>query len=125
MTAPQDKPHASRASAKPHFTLEDIKEAVDADEERLFKDWSTGRPEGWKCDQQTKDAVCLYKWLSERLSEMVVLGIISDDDRKIKEQKFNRWARSRTDLHQLTSEIINEAINGEIERDRIPHHRWG
>lgn len=110
---------------KPHFTPEDIKEAVAADEQRLFQDWSAGRPEGWSCDQQTKDTICLGKWLSERLQEMVDLGVITDDDRKIQQHKFNRWCRSRTDLYELIAEIINETIDGKVDRDRIPHHRWG
>ena len=109
----------------PHFTEQDIIEAVAEDEVRLFQSWSQGRPEGWKCDTATHDLVCLAVWLSERLSEMVVLKLITDDDRKIQQQFFHRWSRSRVDLFQLTAEIINDTIDDRIVRDRIPHKRWG
>ena len=119
------KPHTSQGSAMPHFTPEDIREAVIADEPRLFKAWSEGRPENWKCDTPTHDMVCLAGWLSERLAEMVALGLITNDDRILQQQLFHRWSRSLQDLFELTAEIINDTIDGRIVRDRTPHRRWG
>lgn len=108
-----------------HYTPEEIRQAVIADEKHLFEAWSTGRPEGWKCDTATHDMVCCAVWLSEHLHVLVLEGIISHDDRKIQEQTFHRWSRSLVDLFELTAEVINNTIDGKIDRDRKPHHRWG
>ena len=70
--------------------------------------------------------------MSEELSRLIVQGFagadnvpIDDADRKIQQQMFNRWCRSRTDLFELAAEIMNDVIDGKIARERIPHHRWG
>lgn len=114
------------------YSAEQIKSLIAADEERLFASWSVGRPIGWACDTQTKDAVCIGNWLSEEISRLISEGFIgpdgiqlSDDDRRIQQNTFNRWCRSRTDLFELAAEIMNDVLDGKILRDRIPHKRWG
>jgi hypothetical protein len=100
---------------------EEIQAIVTADEERLFAPWLVGRPEGYRADTATKTMVCLGYWLREELTK---LGL-SDDDRRIQESAFHRWSRSREDLFVLAAEIINDAIEGKIDRNRRPLRRWG
>ena len=114
------------------YTADSIKSAVSADEEKLFESWSVGRPIGWKCDSQVKDSVCIGNWIMQELSRLVAEGfigpdgiVLSDDDRRAQQQMFNRWMRSRVDLFELASEVMNEVVDGTIVRDRISHKRWG
>lgn len=103
------------------YTSHDINEDVARNEERLFAPWMVGRPDGYKADSRTKATVCLSYWLREELTK---LGL-SEDDRKIQENAFHRWSRSRDDVFELAAEIMNDAASGNILRDRVPHHRWG
>lgn len=114
------------------YTAQSIQDYVTEHEEELFAFWLVGRPEGWKCDEQTKNTICLNHWLAKELSRLVALEFVgadgitlTDDDRKIQLNTFNRWSRSRTDLFELVAEIMNDVLDGKILRDRIPHHRWG
>ena len=111
----------TRVQGEALYTEDAVRTVVVAAEERLFAPWREGRPETWRPSTQTKDMVCVGFWLREELTR---LGF-SDDDRKIQEAKFHRWSRSRLDVFLLAAELLNEALEGEIERDRKPHRRWG
>ena len=103
------------------YSSQGIRDAVDRDRERLFADWRVGRPEGWTTDGRTSDLVCLAKWL--RL-EMEAMGL-DDAGRRVQEAQFNRRSRSEDDLFQVAADVINDAAEGRIDRDRRPHRRWG
>lgn len=103
------------------YTRETVEAGVNADEKRLFASWSVGRPEGWTCDARTKNTVCIALMLREELTSMG----LSDVDRKTQEAFFHRWSRSKEDLFALAAEILNDAVKGNIEQGRRPHHRWG
>jgi hypothetical protein len=95
------------------YTAEGVLSAITAEEERLFAPWAVGRPEGWKPSKETKDTVCIGLWLREELSKLV-----GDDDRKTQEAVFYRWSRNRIDLHQLAAEILNDALDGNVEQNQ-------
>lgn len=105
------------------YTAEQIRAAVEADRERLFASWAVGRPEGWTCDQRTKDIVCLQYWLREELTRL--LGEGDPEGRRAVEGVFYRATRGATDVFELAAEVMNDAAAGNIERNRIPHKRWG
>lgn len=79
------------------------------------------KPANWACDQQTRDFVCLSIWLREELTR---IGI-DELGRKTQEAQFNRYSRSTDDLFGLAAGIMNDAVAGEIDRDRKTHRRWG
>ena len=109
------------AEAHVVFTAQAIREDVSRHEDRLFAPWRVGRPDNYAPDSRTKATVCLGFWMREELQK---LGL-SEEDRRIQENAFYRWSRSREDLFELAAEIMNDAASGNILRDRVPHHRWG
>jgi hypothetical protein len=104
-----------------HYTAEHIRQAVDADRERLFAPYAVGRPERWTPDQRTRDLICIGHWLREELQR---LGV-TEDDRRTQERYYNRWSRSMEDLFALAAETLNMVLDGQVEQGRIPHRRWG
>jgi len=103
------------------YSAAQIRRDVHADQERLFASWAVGRPVGWVCDQRTKDLVCLSLWLRE---EMTRLGL-DELGRKTQEGVFHRYSRSDLDLFELAAGVMNDAVAGNIDRDRRTHRRWG
>lgn len=103
------------------YTAENIKEIIELNRERLFAPYAVGRPDNWVCDSRTKDLVCLGNWLAE---ELTAIGL-SDVDRRTQQWLYNRESRSDLDLFETTARIMNDSLDGKIEQNRIPHHRWG
>lgn len=103
------------------YTAESVKEAVEAKREELFAPYAIGRPDNWTCDLRTKDLVCIGNWLP---TELTAIGI-NDTDRRTQQWKYNRESRSDLDLWQCAADIMNESLDGKIEQNRVPHHRWG
>jgi hypothetical protein len=103
------------------YIPESIKAAIEADREALFAPYAIGRPDNWSCDMRTKDLICIGNWLA---NELTLLGI-SDVDRRTQQWKFNRESRSDLDLFTCAADIMNEAVEGKIEQNRIYHRRWG
>lgn len=103
------------------YTAESIRKEIDANREKLFASYAVGRGPNWVVDQQTKDIICLSVWIRE---ELMHLGI-DELGRKIQEGEFNRYSRSDPDLFVLAAEVMNNAVNGNIDRNRKTHRRWG
>lgn len=99
----------------------DIRGILEREGARLFAPWAVGRPEGWTTDRRTHDMICLGFWLREELTRQG----LSDADRKTQESYFHRWSRSHEDLFALVANILKDAEDGNIEQNRVPHHRWG
>jgi hypothetical protein len=103
------------------YTSDSVRQAVEEKREELFAPYAIGRPVNWVCDSRTKDTVCIANWLA---LELTSIGV-SDEDRRTQQWKFNRESRSDNDLFQCAADIMNEALDGKVEKNRIPHHRWG
>ena len=103
------------------YSPEMVREALEPHRERLFASYSANRPPGWSTDLRTKDMVCLGHWLTEELQRLEV----SEVDRRTQQAFFNRWCRSDEDLFDLAARTLNAVLDGEVEQDRKPHHRWG
>ena len=103
------------------YTPIDIKQWVFESHERLFSSYSVGRPANWNCDARTRELVSLSVWLNE---EMQLLSL-DDAGRKAQLYQFNRRSRSEENLYDLAASIMNEVVEGTIDRDRKPHRRWG
>jgi len=103
------------------YTAENVKAAVESNEEELFALYAQGRPEHWKCDTRTKELVCIGNWIT---AELIALGV-SDVDRRTQQAKYHREMRSSYDLFQTASEVMNEVLDGKIEQNRIAHRKWG
>lgn len=106
---------------KARYTAESVRASVDAKREELFAPYAVGRPPNWKADVQTHNMVCIGNWLT---AELTAIGA-SDDDRRTQQWKFNRESRSTYDLWQCAADIMNEALDGKVEKNRKPHRRWG
>jgi hypothetical protein len=94
---------------------------IEIERPRLFASYAEGRSPRWTCDQRTKDTVCLSVWLREELERLD----IDELGRKVQEGEFYRYARSDEDLFELAATILNNAVTGNIDRDRRTHRRWG
>ncbi len=103
------------------YSDDTVRTAVADQEERLFASWSSGRPQGWKCDDRTRNIVCVGLWLREELFRVA----LSDSDRKAQEAQFNRRSRSEMDVFAIAADILNETVEDKIDRNRIPTRRWG
>jgi hypothetical protein len=103
------------------YTADSVREAVESRREELFAPYAVGRPTNWCVDLRTKDLVCVGNWLS---NELTSIGT-SDEDRRTQQWKYNRESRSDNDLFQCAADIMNETLDGKVEKNRIPHHRWG
>lgn len=101
------------------FTAEQVRIAVENDLERLLTPWMVGRSPTYTMDQTSKLLVATGFWLNEQLSK-----ICNDVDRKTQCWKFNRLSRSY-DMFEIAAEVMNEALDGNVEQNRKPHRRWG
>lgn len=101
-------------------TSESVKSAVIQDIDRLFAPWLVGRSERYVADSATKITVSIGYWLDEELRKISV----TDEDRRTQCWKFNRLSRTY-DVWEIAAECINQAIDGQVERNRKPHRRWG
>lgn len=101
------------------LTAEQVRTAIEADVERLFASWMVGRPENYVVDRTTKAVVATGYWLDEQLATFC-----NDADRKTQNWKFNRLSRSQ-DPFDAAVEVLNEALEGNVEQNRKPHRRWG
>ena len=97
-----------------------IKEAVEADIERLFAPWLVGRPETYVCDSATKYLISLGYWLDEELRR---LGV-NEVDRKTQQRKYNRLSRTY-DVWETAAECLNDVLDGTVEQGGKRHRRWG
>ena len=103
------------------YTAEAIKEDIEARRVELFASYAIGRSPNWTVDFRTKDLICISNWL---LLELTKVGV-SEVDRRTQQWKFNRESRADSDLFQCAADIMNEALDGKVEQNRKPHHRWG
>ena len=103
------------------YTAEVIQEDVETKRVELFASYSAGRGPNWSVDLRTKDLICIANWL---LLELTKIGI-PEVDRRTQQWKFNRESRADLDLFQCAADIMNEALDGKVEQNRKPHHRWG
>jgi hypothetical protein len=103
------------------YTAELIKEDIESRRVELFASYAVGRADTWVCDSRTKDLICIANWL---LLELTKIGI-SEVDRRTQQWKFNRESRADLDLFVCAADIMNEALDGKVQQNRIPHHRWG
>jgi hypothetical protein len=103
------------------YTAESIKKIVEQQRESLFAPYASGRPDNWSCDLRTKDLVCIGNWLA---LELTAIGL-SEEDRRTQEWKYNRESRSDLNLFECAAQIMNEALDGKVEKNRLYHRRWG
>jgi hypothetical protein len=102
------------------YTAQGVKQAVEADIERLFAPWLVGRSETYKADPATRNLVALGYWLGEELTR---IGM-NDADRRTQCWKYNRLSRTY-DIWETAAECLNEALDGNVEQNRRGHRRWG
>lgn len=101
------------------WTAEAIQAAVNADIDRLFAPWAVGRPETWKPDPATKTLVAVGYWLREELEKTC-----NEADTRTQLWKYNRFSRTYN-VWQTAADVLNEALEGDIEQNRRGHRRWG
>lgn len=102
-----------------NYTPDQIKAAVEAEQERLIAPWMVGRPANYKIDEESKRVIATGFWLDEQLSK-----ICNDTDRRTQNWKFNRLSRTY-DTFEVAAEVMNEVLEGNVEQNRKPHRRWG
>lgn len=102
------------------YTAESVKQAVEADLDRLLVPWLVGRPPNYTMDTAAKHTVATGYWLAEELTR---IGC-NEADRKTQCWKFNRHSRTYN-IFETAAECMNEAVEGRVEQDRKPHRRWG
>lgn len=102
------------------YTGADVKDAVEADLERLTSSWTAGRPETWSPCPDTLRLIGAGKWLEEQLRTLCQ----SDDDRRTQLWKFNRLSRTY-DVWDTAAECLNDVLDGHVEQNRRGHRRWG
>lgn len=101
------------------LTPEQVRIAVESDLARLLTPWMVGRSPTYTMDQTSKLLIGTGFWLNEQLSM-----ICNDADRKTQCWKFNRLSRAY-DMFEVAAEVMNEALEGNVEQNRKPHRRWG
>jgi hypothetical protein len=102
------------------YAAADIKAAVEADIDRLFAPWMVGRAATYTADPATKNLISLGYWLDEELRRIGV----NDADRRTQCWKYNRLSRTY-DIWETAAEVLNEALDGNVEQNRRGHRRWG
>lgn len=115
-----------RAVAEPvvptfRYTAEYVRAEVDKDRENLFAPYVVGRSPTWACDPGTKDLICVGYWLSAELKRLHAHEL----DRRVQENYYNRWSRSDPDYFTITATALNMLLDGQVDRYRRPHRRWG
>lgn len=102
-----------------HYTADLIKQTVTADVDRLFSPWKVGRAENYSVDPATKNLVALGYWLREELAK-----VCNEEDSRTQQWKYNRLSRTY-DIWETAAEVMNEALDGNVEQNRKGHRRWG
>lgn len=108
-------------TVQPSYTSEKICTLVDTNRERLFASYAAGRSKNWSTDQRTRDLVCIGNWMTEEMTRLN----LDDKGRVAQQLAFNRASRSAEDLFALASQLMNDVLENKIDRNRIPHRRWG
>ena len=103
------------------YSPDQVRENVQRNFERLFAGHSAGRPPNWSCDIRTKEVITTANWLGEELQR---IGL-DPAGAKVQNAQFNRRVRSEEDLWSIASQILNDALDGNVDRNRRPHRRWG
>jgi hypothetical protein len=103
------------------YTAEYVRAEVDKDRENLFAPYAVGRSPTWACDPATKDLICVGYWLSAELKRLRA----HPRDRRVQENYYNRWSRSDPDYFAIAATALNMLLDGEVDRYRQPHRRWG
>jgi len=102
------------------YTAAKIRQTVEADVDRLFAPWMVGRPETYSPSPDMKSLVALGYWLNEELSRICP----DEDDRRTQEWKYNRLSRTY-DIWDTAAECLNDVLEGNVEKNRRGHRRWG
>jgi hypothetical protein len=103
------------------YTVTGISRIVNDQQDELFNSYIEDKPTNWSCCSRTKQQICIGEWLHR---ELIVLEL-DDIARFQQEGIFHREGRSRVDLYSLVAEIMNDTIEGKIDRNRKPMRRWG
>ena len=102
------------------YTPEHVKNAVLKDVEQLFAPWAVGRPENWVCDPATKMLIATGYWIAEELKTICN----NDADVRTQQGAYNRLSRTY-DIYETAAEVLNDALDGNIDQNRRGHRRWG
>ncbi len=102
------------------YTVQNIRDAVVADIDRLFAPWLVGRSETYTPDPVTRELIALGYWLNEELTKLCG----NDEDRRTQLSKYNRLSRTY-DIWETATECLNEALDGNVTQNRRTHRRWG
>lgn len=103
------------------YSKEKIQREVEGRREELFELYRKDRPSTWSCCSRTEEVICLGEWLRRELINLQLdpLG------RSQQEGIFHRESRSQDDLYVLVAQIMNDTVDGKIDRERKPLRRWG
>ena len=63
--------------------------------------------------------VALGYWLDQELSKFCL-----DEDRRTQIWKYNRLSRTY-DIWLTAADVMNEVLDGKVEKNRVGHRRWG
>ncbi len=91
----------------------DITELRCAIDERRLVDEALlrhGQPEGWNCDQRTRDIWCLTRFISDRFVEFRELG--HEERRRDLLLMFNQIVRSVVDPFEAASVVVKVGDEG-------------
>jgi len=102
------------------YTAKFVQDAVEKDVERLFTPWAVGRPENWKPDPATKMLISTGYWIAEELKKICK----NDADIRTQQGAYNRLSRTY-DIYETAAEVLNDALDGNIDQNRRGHKRWG
>lgn len=102
-----------------NYNASQIRTLVEADIDSLFAPWAANRQPGWTPDPATKILVALGYWVDKELAQLC-----SDEDRRTQLWKYNRLSRTY-DVFEVAAEVMNDALSGNIEKNRRGHRRWG
>lgn len=105
--------------ANERYVAKKIRADVEADVERLFAPWAVGRPEGWTPGPETKLLIALGYWMNEELAKFY-----DDDSRRAQIAAYNRFSRTY-DIWETAASLMNDALDGNVEKNRRGHRRWG
>jgi hypothetical protein len=104
----------------------EIREAVEADRERLESGLRAGQPPTWQCDQRTRDVWCLGRLIDERFA-----GLDPERRRELG-WAFSRMVRSAEDPFEVAARVVRTGDAGsdvgDITKDHWTaknHRRWG
>lgn len=102
------------------YTAANVRQAVEADLDRLLAPWMVGRHENYSPGPDTKLLVSLGYFLTEELTKIAA----NEADRRTQEWKYNRLSRTY-DIWETAAECLNDVLEGKVEQNRVGHRRWG